>query len=371
MRSDSILAVASLALTAAAAALPHVGPNSACTTPAVRKEWWELTDDEKAEYPDPHVGPNSACTTPAVRKEWRELTGNEKAEYIDAAKCLRELPKATYTNVSTVTTRLDDLVYTHKTLNTMIHDVANFLPWHRWFVQLHEDILREECGYTGFQPYWDWSIDADANDMINSPLFDPVTGFGGDGKPSGRNETGFQRCVLDGPFANTTLTLGLGWPDFNGRGDRPHCFTREFNSAEGFDENGNQIIGDMQVAAYNTTTMNTIYALDTYATMSNMLEMLPHAQIHSIIFGDMGPASSPNEPLFFLHHANVDRVWAKWQGHNATRLVDYTGSRAQNMTIPAYINDTMPILALEGPSPIVKDYMDIGAGALCYTYSNV
>lgn len=25
----------------------------------------------------------------------------------------------------------------------------------------------------------------------------------------------------------------------------------------------------------------------------------------------MGPATSPNEPLFFLHHANVDRVWAK------------------------------------------------------------
>jgi hypothetical protein len=25
----------------------------------------------------------------------------------------------------------------------------------------------------------------------------------------------------------------------------------------------------------------------------------------------MGPSTSPNEPLFFLHHANVDRVWAK------------------------------------------------------------
>jgi hypothetical protein len=33
--------------------------------------------------------------------------------------------------------------------------------------------------------------------------------------------------------------------------------------------------------------------------------------VHSVIFGDMGPATSPNEPLFFLHHANVDRAWAK------------------------------------------------------------
>lgn len=39
--------------------------------------------------------------------------------------------------------------------------------------------------------------------------------------------------------------------------------------------------------------------------------ILTHLIVHSIIFGDMGPATSPNEPLFFLHHANVDRAWAK------------------------------------------------------------
>jgi tyrosinase len=25
----------------------------------------------------------------------------------------------------------------------------------------------------------------------------------------------------------------------------------------------------------------------------------------------MGPASSPNDPIFFLHHANVDRIWER------------------------------------------------------------
>lgn len=39
------------------------------------------------------------------------------------------------------------------------------------------------------------------------------------------------------------------------------------------------------------------------------------------MFGDMGPATSPNEPLFFLHHANVDRVWAKVRTHTLLSTV--------------------------------------------------
>ncbi|RYP18199.1 hypothetical protein DL765_004056 [Monosporascus sp. GIB2] len=314
---------------------------------------------------------DGACTNPAVRKEWRELTNAEKAEYLRAATCLRGLPKAKYADIDAVTTRMDDLVYTHFSLNTEIHFVANFLPWHRWFVNLHEDLLRTECGFTGTQPYWDWSIDADNKDMPNSPVFDPVTGFGGDGKRTGSNEPGFQRCVVDGPFANTNLTLAMGWPNMNDPGNRLHCFTREFNGGLGKDENGEQIIGDMQVSAYNSNVMRIIYAFDKYADMHEMLEGLPHAQIHSVIFGDMGPATSPNEPLFFLHHANVDRAWAKWQGRNATRLADYTGFQDRDNIFPASITDTMPILELGDTEPIVKDYMDIQAGPLCYTYSSM
>ncbi|KAJ4128930.1 hypothetical protein NW768_007455 [Fusarium equiseti] len=314
----------------------------------------------------------NTCKDPVVRKEWRELTGAEKKEYIRAAVCARNLPKKKYAHINAVTSRMDDLVYTHFTLNTEIHFVANFLPWHRWFVQLHEDLLRDECVYKGVQPYWDWTIDADKKDMKNSPLFDPKTGFGGDGQRTGSDVPGFGRCVVDGPFANTNLTLAMGWPDMNTPGDRLHCFTREFNGGLGKDENGDQILGDMQISAYNSRVMNTIYAFDTYRDMSDMLEGLPHAQIHSVIFGDMGPATSPNEPLFFLHHANVDRVWAKWQGRNETRLSDYTGKRVTPTgTIDAKITDKMPVLDLADKEPVVKDYMDTEAGPLCYTYSDM
>ncbi|WQF87006.1 Putative tyrosinase copper-binding domain, di-copper centre-containing domain superfamily [Colletotrichum destructivum] len=314
---------------------------------------------------------DGACTDPAVRKEWRELTDPEKAEYIRAAVCLRKLPKTKYAQINAVTTRLDDLVYTHFTLRSIIHFVANFLPWHRYLLKVHEDLLRNECGYTGAQPYWDWTIDADAQNMPGSPIFDPVTGFGGDGQYTGSTQPGFQRCVIDGPFANTNLTLAMGWPETNVRGDRPHCLTRVFNSGQGNDANGNPIVGDMQLRAYNTQVMNAIYAFDNFADMATILEELPHSMIHRVISGDMGPTTAPNEPLFFLHHANVDRVWAKWQGRNDTRLNDYTGFQDTGRTIPASITDTMPVLELSDTPPTVKDYMNTQAGPLCYTYSSM
>lgn len=226
----------------------------------------------------PRADATNGCTDPVVRKEWRELTDAEKAEYLRAAVCLRDLPKQKYTDADAVTTLMDDLVYTHLSLNTDIHFVANFLPWHRWYVQLHEDLLRTECGFTGTQPYWDWSIDADARDMPHSPLFDADTGFGGNGRRTGSADAGFRHCVTDGPFANTTLTIGMGWPDVNQAGDRPHCFTRDFNGGLGVDDNGDQIIGDMQVSAYSSRVMDTIYGFESFKDMANMLEGLPHAQ---------------------------------------------------------------------------------------------
>ena len=43
------------------------------------------------------------------------------------------------------------------------------------------------------------------------------------------------------------------------------------------------------------------------------LEFNPHDGVHGSLGGDMaqvGPAS--RDPIFYLHHANVDRLWAVW-----------------------------------------------------------
>lgn len=73
---------------------------------------------------------------------------------------------------------------------------GQFLPWHRAYVKAFETALQEKCGYTGTQPYWDWSLHAE--DFFNSdPIFSPsTTGFGGNGDP----ENDFQ--ITDGGFVN-------------------------------------------------------------------------------------------------------------------------------------------------------------------------
>ena len=38
-----------------------------------------------------------------------------------------------------------------------------------------------------------------------------------------------------------------------------------------------------------------------------------HNFAHMWVGGSMMPSTSPNDPVFFLHHANVDRIWANWQ----------------------------------------------------------
>jgi hypothetical protein len=38
-----------------------------------------------------------------------------------------------------------------------------------------------------------------------------------------------------------------------------------------------------------------------------------HNSVHVFVGGSMSPLSSPNDPVFFFHHCNVDRLWYRWQ----------------------------------------------------------
>jgi tyrosinase len=91
----------------------------------------------------------------------------------------------------------------------------------RWILWEREQALRNECGYGGAQPYWDYSLDvAEAGRQFNqSPIFDAKFGFGGNGAggsvplPSlDDGGSGFGPdlggCLVDGPFRNINATLG-------------------------------------------------------------------------------------------------------------------------------------------------------------------
>src|SRR5262249_2240994 len=43
-----------------------------------------------------------------------------------------------------------------------------------------------------------------------------------------------------------------------------------------------------------------------------------HNRVHLWIAGSMAIDYSPNDPGFWLRHANIDRLWAQWQAANPT-----------------------------------------------------
>jgi hypothetical protein len=51
---------------------------------------------------------------------------------------------------------------------------------------------------------------------------------------------------------------------------------------------------------------------DRFAPFQLALEVV-HNPVHNAIGGDMETAASPTDPLFYMHHANVDRLWYRWQ----------------------------------------------------------
>jgi tyrosinase len=87
----------------------------------------------------------------------------------------------------------------------------------------YEKALRDECGYTGGQPYWDWS--ANEADPASNALFTEPGGIGSNGVvedhvalqfllPTYPPKSGLippgtgGGCVVDGPFANMIQNLG-------------------------------------------------------------------------------------------------------------------------------------------------------------------
>jgi tyrosinase len=108
----------------------------------------------------------------------------------------------------------------------------------RYTIWAYENALRDECGFAGTQPYWDWSLDTSEHNssLNNSPLWDPVHGFGGNGAngsiPFGislddPNMPPVGSCIADGPFVNFTNPLGWG---YNLNTSNPHCLKRNFQN---------------------------------------------------------------------------------------------------------------------------------------------
>lgn len=249
-----------------------------------------------------------------------------------------------------------------------VHFVASFLPWHRWFVHIYENALQTSCNFTGAMPYWDWT--QDAGHLPSSPLLSnsTTTGFGGNGAGGGfvspSRPNPLTSCVQDGAFSQDSFTVAY----YQGT-SRAHCLNRGFN--DGFDSDPAKIAN---MSAYYYTpeyiqNMTEDNGTTNFTTFWDALENGPHGAIHNVLGGDMIPGTSPNDPLFFLHHGQVDRLWWQWQQvAPEVRNTEFTGNRYQNddETI-ALISDELEFMGL-GTNVTVGDVMTTQNSLLCYTY---
>jgi len=80
--------------------------------------------------------------------------------------------------------------------------------------------------------------------------------------------------------------------------------------------------------------------------------------------------------VFYLHHANLDRVWWSWQKKDLSRRLtdisgpiyfqDYDNLQGGNVTLAFPIS-----IGFNGPNVTIGDTMDIRGGLLCYEYATV
>ncbi|MCJ1241386.1 hypothetical protein MMC14_009391 [Varicellaria rhodocarpa] len=288
---------------------------------------------------------NSKCTTPSIRKEWRSLTKAEKHSYFNAIHCLRDLPSAIHRNHS----HYDDFPYVHMHFGNITHDTAGFLPWHRYFVLVYERSLREKCGFAGHVPYWDWSLDW-AN-FKDSPVFDPVDGFGGDGGSDAPKSVGEGRCVVDGPFASLQLL-------YSNMRLRPHCLSRGFPSEKELRR---------WTAGLRPEVVEQVLTIEVYSDLFLALENGPHLSIPYSIRGDFYRFTAPNDPIFFLHHSQLDRLWSRWQIEKKTSKVHWGGAAWDGSEREAGLSDLLRMggLALDIPA---SNVLNIDSDELCYRY---
>ncbi|CAO2649725.1 Nn.00g010170.m01.CDS01 [Neocucurbitaria sp. VM-36] len=342
-------------------------------------------------YPNPQK-----CTlgNTAVRKEWSTLSSGEKTDYINAVNCLAKKSAKTPAGIAAgAKNRYDDFVATHINQTLAIHGTGNFLTWHRYFTWAYEQVLRNECGYKGYQPYYNWPWWA--NDPVKSPTFDgSATSMSGDGAfVAGRNNTCIPSpdacgislppgngggCVKSGPFKSWSVNLGpvapvltdiKPNPELTGLGYNPRCLRRDISKAasQGWTK-------DSDVASLIKNSKD-------FLTFTNTMQgdfpngfLGVHTGGHFTIGGDPGGDlfASPGDPAFFLHHAMIDRTYWTWQNQDvANRLYALAGTITINNQPPSRnttLDDIISLGYVGVPDVTIRDASSTIGGPFCYIY---
>ena len=241
------------------------------------------------------------------------MTAEEKSRFVAA---LVELKKEGH---------YDHLVHVHHRAMMEINpDPAHmgpaFLPWHRYYLRhLELDLQQIDPGVT--LPYWDWTRD---QSYTGAPWTDDL--MGGNGRLSGDGQ------VMTGPFAYSTGN----WPIVVKDKPEDPAFLQRFFLDPSFLPGRRGVGRILRRIPYDASPWD--FGTDPRGSFRAALEEGPHNRVHLWVGGNMVSGASPNDPVFFLHHAMVDRLWARWQKlHPTERYKPATGGpRGHNRDDPMW-----------------------------------
>jgi tyrosinase len=242
-----------------------------------------------------------------------------------------------------------------------------FYVWHRGFLGFFERVVRELSGDKEFAfPYWDWTtlpqIPDGMFDGVLTPrdnAYEPFTGnlekFTKFIQPTlmkywdslshaqrqqldARGYTKFDQVwfdvqgAVDNPDPNKIYavagnmafapTCGARYltrdnPLLEGKAKedvKPFIVSSGLKAPDFYNDEGELSFNSSKTASHNTQPSG--------ATKFSTLEGMPHNKVHNYIggygplnygpYGNMTNNLSPVDPIFFLHHSNMDRLWDVW-----------------------------------------------------------
>lgn len=209
----------------------------------------------RAHLPDTHPASFAATAASTVRTDQASWDAAAQAAFLAAYNTLNSQGW------------LGPFVAFHADMSHRMHHsmgvvgAQRFLPWHRVYLSVLERHLQSLNPAVSI-PYWDWSTAHEVPAWLQGP----------DGMPTVTNVNGTDITVVRSP-------------------------------------------GDpMQLPS--PADVQSILADPDFATFENDLETT-HDGVHVWVGGIMTVIpTAPADPLFWMHHANVDRIWTSWQHNN-------------------------------------------------------
>jgi hypothetical protein len=175
-----------------------------------------------------------------------------------------------------------------------------FLSWHRMYLYFFERIVRAASGDPNFAlPYWDYA--PVAHRTIPPPFRSPANA-------SNALWDGNRNAGLNNPTTPTALPA----------------------------------------SAVNSTNCLVPTLFLGSGQFQQSVQGTPHNAVHSTIGGDMGLfETAGRDPIFWLHHCNIDRLWEKWLSQGGGRVNPTTDSSWMNTNF-TFVDENKNFVQMSG-----------------------